>query len=469
MSRVSSSRELNHQPTGLTEASMPSNMIESPEESIGFDDPQASVEDPESTLIMDGSADPVSLLLASARRYRLLTPVQEKTLARAIERGDLHAKELLINSNLRLVASIAPHYQGHGLPIEDLVQEGMFGLIRAAEKFDHRKGFRFSTYATMWIRQSIQRGIQNKGRTVRAPAHTQQYARRVRAAEDVLRGELDRPATDVEIADRARVSVEQVRLTREITVQPVSLDRPLTDDSELTVKDALDDQAAGPADETIAVERQQALRDAIDRLPQERMRRFVRMRFGMDSEPAGLRETADRLGLTVGATRALEHRTLKLLAEDPMLASLHDGASPVPSAPATIKDPPRSKMSGRSASGRQAAWDSMMDERLLSMVVRGTSDGQIAKELSVTVQAVRARLTRLRQQGRTVDRPARRPDETRVREVHEHCVRDGLTNADAGRMFDGRSGERARQLFAEAGLPPLSQARRARRTASHPG
>ncbi len=121
----------------------------------------------------------VDQLLAHSRRYPLLTPAQEIDLAQRIERGDLHAKELLVNSNLRLVASNARRYQNQGLPLADLVQEGLLGLIRASEKFDWRKGFRFSTYATLWIRQAIQRGLENSGRTIRLPVHVAQRSRKV--------------------------------------------------------------------------------------------------------------------------------------------------------------------------------------------------------------------------------------------------------------------------------------------------
>jgi DNA-directed RNA polymerase sigma subunit (sigma70/sigma32) len=128
----------------------------------------------------------VDQLLAHSRRYPLLTPDQEIELAQRIERGDLHAKELMINSNLRLVASNARRYQNQGLPLADLVQEGMLGLIRASEKFDWRKGFRFSTYATLWIRQAIQRGLENSGRTIRLPVHVAQRTRKVGRVEREL-------------------------------------------------------------------------------------------------------------------------------------------------------------------------------------------------------------------------------------------------------------------------------------------
>ena len=142
----------------------------------------------------------VDQLLAHSRRYPLLTPAQEIELAQKIERGDLHAKELLVNSNLRLVASNARRYQNQGLPLADLVQEGMLGLIRAAEKFDWRKGFRFSTYATLWIRQAIQRGLENSGRTIRLPVHVAQRSRKVGRVERELSVRLGREPTVEEIA-----------------------------------------------------------------------------------------------------------------------------------------------------------------------------------------------------------------------------------------------------------------------------
>src|SRR5260221_2526367 len=142
----------------------------------------------------------VDQLLAHSRRYPLLTPDQEIDLAKKIERGDLHAKELLVNSNLRLVASNARRYQNQGLPLGDLVQEGMLGLIRAVEKFDWRRGYRFSTYATLWIRQAMQRGLENSGRTIRLPVHVGQRARKVARIERELTTRLGREPTEEEIA-----------------------------------------------------------------------------------------------------------------------------------------------------------------------------------------------------------------------------------------------------------------------------
>src|SRR3954454_14534291 len=152
--------------------------------------------------------DSIDLLLRDAGRFPLLTPAQELELAKRIERGDLDAKELMVNSNLRLVVSIARRYVGHGLPMTDLVQEGMIGLIRAAEKFDWRKGFRFSTYATLWIRQSIQRGLDNTARMVRLPANLAQRARKVARMTSDLTKELERDPTVEEVAEACDLTVE---------------------------------------------------------------------------------------------------------------------------------------------------------------------------------------------------------------------------------------------------------------------
>src|ERR1700736_1913451 len=152
----------------------------------------------------------VDQLLAHSRRYPLLTPAQEIDLAKRIERGDLHAKELLVNSNLRLVASNARRYQNQGLPLGDLVQEGMLGLIRASEKFDWRKGFRFSTYATLWIRQAIQRALENSGRTIRLPVHIGQRLRKVGRVERELSVRLGREPTLEELGAEAGLPIDQV-------------------------------------------------------------------------------------------------------------------------------------------------------------------------------------------------------------------------------------------------------------------
>src|SRR3977135_1931445 len=168
----------------------------------------------------------VDQLLAHSRRYPLLTPSQEIDLAQRIERGDLHAKELLVNSTWRLAASNARRYQNQGLPLADLIQEGMLGLIRAVEKFDWRKGFRFSTYATLWIRQAIQRGLENTRRTIRLPVHVAQRSRKVGRIERELTTKLGHEPSDEEIASAADLPLEDVIEIRKADRAVVSLDKP---------------------------------------------------------------------------------------------------------------------------------------------------------------------------------------------------------------------------------------------------
>src|SRR5207253_4222712 len=163
-----------------------------------------------------GVVESLELFLRRARVYPLLTAAEEIELGKRIERGDLEAKERMINANLRLVVSQARRYQGHGLPMEDLVQEGMLGLIRAVEKFDWRRGFKFSTYGTLWIRQALQRGLQNHGRTIRLPVHVAQRQTKVRKLEGQLSGRLSREPTDEELAEISEMPLDQVIELREL-------------------------------------------------------------------------------------------------------------------------------------------------------------------------------------------------------------------------------------------------------------
>ncbi len=188
----------------------------------------------------------VDQLLAHSRRYPLLTPAQEIDLAKRIERGDLHAKELLVNSNLRLVASNARRYQNQGLPLGDLVQEGMLGLIRASEKFDWRKGFRFSTYATLWIRQAIQRGLENSGRTIRLPVHVAQRSRKVGRVERELSVRLGREPTLEELAEETGLPIDQVEEVRHQRAALVSLDQQIGEDGDTALGDLLPSDAEVP-------------------------------------------------------------------------------------------------------------------------------------------------------------------------------------------------------------------------------
>src|ERR687885_285875 len=185
------------------------------------------------------TTDALQLFLNEAAKWPLLTAEEEVELAKAIERGDQQAKERMINSNLRLVVSIAKRYQGHDLHLLDLIQEGIIGLIRAVEKFDWRRGFKFSTYATWWIRQAVQRGVANKSRTIRIPVHILERETKISRAERELVAQLERQPTDEEIAKRAKLPVKQVREVRKAARAVTSLDKPLGDESDASLADVV--------------------------------------------------------------------------------------------------------------------------------------------------------------------------------------------------------------------------------------
>jgi RNA polymerase primary sigma factor len=201
------------------------------ERGIELTDDCGRAEAPSSTYVNGDLAaattDALQLFLNEAARYPLLTAAEEVELAKAIERGDREAKDRMINSNLRLVVSIAKKYQGHGLSLLDLIQEGIIGLIRAVEKFDWRRGFKFSTYATWWIRQAVQRGVANKARTIRLPVHIVEREQRIARAERELTLKLERTPTDEEIAKAAKLPLKQVREVRKAARAVTSLDRPI--------------------------------------------------------------------------------------------------------------------------------------------------------------------------------------------------------------------------------------------------
>jgi RNA polymerase primary sigma factor len=266
--------------------------------------------------------DSLDLFLRRARSHPLLTAAEEVELAKRIERGDLVAKERMINSNLRLVVSQARRYQGHGLPMEDLVQEGMLGLIRAVEKFDWRRGFKFSTYGTLWIRQAIQRGLQNHGRTIRVPVHVAQRQVKVRKIESELSGRLSREPTDEEIAAVAELSVDEVAELRELSRGLASLDQPIGDDGDTAFGDLLASEHPEPAQQIADADRDRRVNDIVERLP-EGERNVIRLRFGLaGEEPLSLRQTGTELGIPLERARELEQQGLQRLAGSPELDEL---------------------------------------------------------------------------------------------------------------------------------------------------
>jgi RNA polymerase primary sigma factor len=268
----------------------------------------------------------VDQLLAHSRRYPLLTPAQEIELAQRIERGDLRAKEMMINSNLRLVASNARRYQNQGLPLADLVQEGMLGLIRASEKFDWRKGFRFSTYATLWIRQAIQRGLENSGRTIRLPVHVAQRSRKVGRVERELSVRLGREPTIEEIAAETDLPIDQIEEVRHQRAALVSLDQQVGEDGDTALGDLLASDLQAPEETAWDNERERLVHEAIASLP-ETERTVLTLRFGTGrEEPQTLTAIGKRLGFSAERASQLEQRALKKLAESPELAALREAA-----------------------------------------------------------------------------------------------------------------------------------------------
>lgn len=262
------------------------------------------------------TADALQLFLNEIGRYPLLTAAQEVELAKRIERGDERAKEQMINSNLRLVVSIAKHYQGHGLSLLDLIQEGIIGLIRAAEKFDWRKGFKFSTYATWWIRQAVQRGVANKARTIRIPVHVIEREQKVLRAEREFIAKHERAPTDEEIAEHSKLSLKHVREVRSAARAVASLDKPVGDDDSAGFGDLFASAELRP-DEEVEVElTEQALHRAVADLP-EREQRIVKLRYGLDGdpEPKSLDEIGRILGITRERVRQIEAQALRRLAE----------------------------------------------------------------------------------------------------------------------------------------------------------
>jgi RNA polymerase primary sigma factor len=273
------------------------------------------------------TTDALQLFLNEAGRWPLLTAGEEVELAKRIERGDKEAKERMINSNLRLVVSIAKRYQGHGLSLLDLIQEGIIGLIRAVEKFDWRRGFKFSTYATWWIRQAVQRGVANKSRTIRIPVHIAEREQRIARAERELAPKLGRQPTENEVAKQARLPVKQVLEVRKAARAVTSLDRPLGDENESALGDLFASEQAPPEEEIGVSLEQDVLRRAVAQLP-EREREVVKLRYGLngDRDPASLEAIGRQLGLTRERVRQIEANALEQLAVNREIEALKDVA-----------------------------------------------------------------------------------------------------------------------------------------------
>src|SRR3954452_7977471 len=272
------------------------------------------------------TTDALQLFLNEARRYPLLTKEEEVELAKAVERGDLRAKERMINSNLRLVVANAKRYQGQGLSLLDLIQEGILGLIRAAEKFDWRRGYKFSTYATFWIRQAMQRALEQRARTIRIPTDLAQRERRVARVERELAAELGREPTDDEVAERAEIEPEELDRIRSASRVVTSLDRPVGAEGDTQLGALLPSDRPTPDEEVSLTLGEQALRHAVSRLPDEE-REVVRLRYGINGNDATtIRDTGRQLGIPGRQVQRLEERALRRLASEREIEALRDAA-----------------------------------------------------------------------------------------------------------------------------------------------
>src|SRR5215213_5760088 len=268
---------------------------------------------------LSGSADSLQLFLADVGRHKLLTAAEEVTLAKAIERGDPTAKRRMIESNLRLVVSIAKGYRGLGVPFLDLIQEGTLGLNRAVEKFDWRRGYKFSTYATWWIRQSVQRAVANHARTIRVPVHVVERQQKLSRAARRLEVELGREPTKDELAEATGLPIQHVDEALGAAQASVSLNQTVGADDEGELGDLFADrEAADPFDEAEESLRKQGVRKALDALP-ERERRILELRFGFEGEPWTLEAIGHELHLTRERVRQLVDAALRRV-EDTLAA-----------------------------------------------------------------------------------------------------------------------------------------------------
>jgi RNA polymerase primary sigma factor len=263
---------------------------------------------------LPASADSLQRFLAEIGRYPLLTAAEEVALAKRVERGDLEAKERMINSNLRLVVSVAKRYRGHGVPFLDLIQDGVIGLNRAVEKFDWRRGFKFSTYATWWIRQAVQRSVSGQSRTIRVPTHVDERRQTLARHARKLELELGRPATNDELANATGLSRKHVDEALGVPEARVSLNQPVGNEEDGELGDLFADENAEDPD-TLAEQalRQREVRRALANLP-ERERRILELRFGLDGEPRSLEAIGAELQLTRERVRQLEGKALATLA-----------------------------------------------------------------------------------------------------------------------------------------------------------
>jgi RNA polymerase primary sigma factor len=280
---------------------------------------------PKLDLTVEPSLDSLRLYLREIGKVPLLTADQEVYLAKRIERGDMVAKTQMIEANLRLVVSIAKGYLGRGLSFLDLIQEGSLGLIRAVEKFDYRKGYKFSTYATWWIRQAVTRAIADKARTIRIPVHMVEKLNKVVHIERQLVQRLGREPQPDEIAEELEMTTDEVREILRMAQHPVSLEKPIGEEEDSELGDFVEDeQAESPFDSASLTLRRSDIEQALSSLP-ERERRVIELRFGLDgSQPCTLEEVGKAFGVTRERIRQIENNTLKKLETLPEAQGLKD-------------------------------------------------------------------------------------------------------------------------------------------------
>ena len=263
-----------------------------------------------------GATDGLTLFMNRAGRYALLTAADEVALAKRVERGDATAKELMINSNLRLVVSIAKRYQGRDVPLLDLIQEGVIGLNRAVEKFDWRRGFKFSTYATWWIRQACQRAVSNQSATIRVPVHVHERRVKLGRAASQLQARLGREPSREELAEAAGLTPQHVDEALDAAEAPVSLNQTIGSSDDGEFGDLFSDPSASdPEEEAADAFRRQAVRRAVAELP-DRERRILELRFGFAGESESLEKIGKELGITRERVRQLERDALARLADE---------------------------------------------------------------------------------------------------------------------------------------------------------
>jgi RNA polymerase primary sigma factor len=299
-----------------------------PHEQPPPEDEKAAAATPKLDLTVEPSLDSLRLYLREIGKVQLLTADQEVTLAKRIERGDMGAKREMIEANLRLVVSIAKGYLGRGLSFLDLIQEGSLGLIRAVEKFDYRKGYKFSTYATWWIRQAVTRAIADKARTIRIPVHMVEKLNKVVHIERQLVQRLGREPSPEEIAEELEITTEEVREILRMSQLPVSLEKPIGEEEDSSLGDFVEDEAAeSPFDTAQLLLRREDVVNALNALPR-REREVIELRYGLlGGEPRTLEEVGRAFGVTRERIRQIENNTLKKLEHLPEAQALRDAVS----------------------------------------------------------------------------------------------------------------------------------------------